>query len=75
VTPKGKTDKLLKESGIKQDDVPDIRKQYVFGECLITEIKDAKAAQTQNDTATVHGVASGRVNKKYRMRAVLQRST
>jgi len=75
LTPRSKADKLLKESGIKPDHVPDIRKKLVFGECLSTEIKEAKAAQKQHDTGVVHRVASGRVIRKYRMRTVLQKST
>jgi len=67
--------KSYKESGIKSDDVPDIRKKLVFGECLSTEIKEAKAAQTHHYTEVVQRVASGRVITKYRMRTVLQEST
>ena len=75
LTPKSKTDKLLTESGIKPDDVPEIRKKLVFGECLSSEIREAKAAQKVNETEIVHKTVSGRIIKKYRMRSALQNST
>ena len=75
LTPKSKRDKLLTESGIKADDVPEIRKKLVFGECLSSEIGEAKAAQKVNETEIVHKIVSGKIIKKYRMRSALQNST
>ncbi|KAH3723995.1 hypothetical protein DPMN_049793 [Dreissena polymorpha] len=44
-TPNGKTDRSLKESGIDQKSVPEVRKKLIYGECLSLEVKLAKETQ------------------------------
>ncbi|WAR01023.1 hypothetical protein MAR_025395 [Mya arenaria] len=76
-TPRGKTDSLLKQSGINPQTVPEIRKRLIFSECLNEEIRSAKDAQeNRSDRKTVvHKVVSGRVIKRYRLKSTLEEHT
>jgi len=76
-TPKSKADQLLKQSGLRPEQVPEIRKRLIFSECLSEEIKSAKDAQKKSckQTEVVHRIASGKVIKKYRMKSTLEKMT
>lgn len=76
-TPKSKTDKLIKQSGLIPETVPEIRKKLLFGECLASEITVAKCAQESKSKLkeVVHRVASGRIIKKYRLKQLLEKKT
>lgn len=73
-TPRSKTDALLKDSGIKPTSVPAIRKKLVYAECLNKEISHLVTEGT-SEIAKLHRVVSGKVVKKYRMRAYLESMT
>ncbi|WAR14247.1 hypothetical protein MAR_004352 [Mya arenaria] len=72
LTPRSKSDKLLKDAGLEPKHVPDIRKKILFAECLSEEIKEAKKANNQN---VVMRVVSGEIIKKYKMKRALGTST
>lgn len=76
-TPRGKTDALLKKSGIHPKQVPDIRKRLIYAECLSEEIKFAQQDQGKNckKKETVHRVASGKIIRKYRLKTTLEKMT
>jgi hypothetical protein len=68
LTPKSKTDNLLRKSGIDPDVLPAIRKKLLFAECIGEEIKEA----VKYNRATVKRIVSGKIIKKYKMKKTLE---
>ncbi|WAR29651.1 hypothetical protein MAR_003219 [Mya arenaria] len=70
-TPESKTDALLKRAGLRPTDVPDIRKQLLYAECVNEEILNTMS-ENPKEMANLQKVISGKVIKKYRMRSYLE---
>ena len=74
LTPKSKTDVMLKRAGLKPTEVPNIRKQLMYAEIVTEEVK----ITLMNNPTEIPGfqkVVSGKVIKKYRMRSYLEKMT
>ena len=75
-TPKGKTDALLRQSGINPNNVPEIRKRLIYTECLNKEVKNAITSNNAAKTKQrIHRVVSGKEIKKYRLKSFMQKVT
>ena len=73
-TPRSKADAILKGAGLKPNDVPDVRKQLVYAECMSEEVRvSVSKSEKPKEQAKSH--TFGKVLKKYRMRSHLQKIT
>lgn len=71
-TPRSKVNKLMKDAGIEPTKAPGIRQRMLFAECIGEEIHEATKA---NDPKVVATIVSGKVIKKYKLKATLGQST
>lgn len=72
-TPKSKTDALLKRAGMRPNDVPEVRKQLLYAECIHENIKQTMSQKSPNMVSLQ--MVSGKVIKKYRLRSYLEKKT
>lgn len=73
-TPRSKADMILKSSGIKPREVPEVRKRLIYNECINKEIIKATESNSRRFSA-VQKVVSGTIMKKYRLQSTLQKYT
>ena len=66
LTPKRKTEKLLRTIGVKSSEAPEIKKQLLFAEAISLEIM--KAGKTKsNKKESIRALVGGKILKKYRL--------
>ena len=74
MTPKSKTDKLLRDAGVSPRCRKELRKKLLYAEVISEEIKEAKRKNPRK-LREIDEVVSGKLIKKYRQKSQLEKST